>query len=91
MSMKGRFCATSDTNLGKKKGPEDVDEVKMPIQLSLQDETDFPHTGYIDFIDNRVDPSTGTIRLRGVFDFENGLLGPGLFIRDCPKIGIYCK
>jgi RND family efflux transporter MFP subunit len=67
--------------LGKKKGPEDVDEVKMPIQLSLQDETDFPHTGYIDFIDNRVDPSTGTIRLRGVFDFENGLLGPGLFIR----------
>ena len=43
--------------------------------------SDFSHTGYIDFIDNRVDPSTGTIRLRGVFDFENGLLGPGLFVR----------
>jgi RND family efflux transporter MFP subunit len=28
-----------------------------------------------------VDPSTGTIRLRGVFDFENGLLSPGLFVR----------
>jgi multidrug efflux system membrane fusion protein len=28
-----------------------------------------------------VDPSTGTIRIRGVFDFENGLLGPGLFVR----------
>ena len=67
--------------LDKKKGPEDADEVKVPIQLSLQDESDFSHTGYIDFIDNRVDPTTGTIRLRGVFDFENGLLGPGLFVR----------
>jgi RND family efflux transporter MFP subunit len=28
-----------------------------------------------------VDPETGTIRIRGVFDFENGLLGPGLFVR----------
>jgi membrane fusion protein, multidrug efflux system len=65
----------------KAKGPEDADEVKIPIELSLQDETGFPHTGYIDFIDNRVDPSTGTIRVRGVFDFENGLLGPGLFVR----------
>jgi RND family efflux transporter MFP subunit len=65
----------------QKKGPEDADEVKMPIELSLQDETGFPHTGYIDFLDNRVDPSTGTIRIRGVFDFENGLLGPGLFVR----------
>jgi RND family efflux transporter MFP subunit len=67
--------------LAGKKGPEDADEVKVPIQLSLQDEKDFPHTGYIDFIDNRVDPSTGTIRLRGVFDSENGLLAPGLFVR----------
>jgi RND family efflux transporter MFP subunit len=67
--------------LDGKKGPEDADEVKAPIQLSLQDEKGFPHTGYIDFIDNRVDPSTGTIRLRGVFDSENGLLAPGLFVR----------
>jgi membrane fusion protein, multidrug efflux system len=65
----------------KMKGPEDADEVKIPIELSLQDETGFPHTGYIDFLDNRVDASTGTIRIRGVFDFENGLLGPGLFVR----------
>jgi len=61
--------------------PGDEDKVKLPIQLSLQDEKDFPHTGYIDFLDNKVDPETGTIRIRGVFDFENGLLGPGLFVR----------
>jgi len=51
------------------------------VQLGLQDESDFPHTGYIDFIDNRVDPETGTIRMRGVFDYEGGLLSPGLFVR----------
>ena len=68
-------------SLGKEKGAHDVDEVKLPIQLALQDETGFPHTGYIDFVDNRVDPSTGTIRIRGVFDSENGLLSPGLFVR----------
>jgi membrane fusion protein, multidrug efflux system len=65
----------------KKVTPGDEDKVKLPIQLSLQDEKDFPHTGYIDFLDNKVDPETGTIRIRGVFDFENGLLGPGLFVR----------
>src|SRR5438094_4875971 len=65
----------------KKVLPGDEDKVKAPIQLSLQDEKDFSHTGYIDFLDNRVDPETGTIRIRGVFDFENGLLGPGLFVR----------
>ena len=65
----------------KKVLPGDEDKVKVPIQLSLQDEKDFSHTGYIDFLDNRVDPETGTIRIRGIFDFENGLLGPGLFVR----------
>lgn len=65
----------------KKVHPGDEDKVKVPIQLSLQDEKDFSHSGYIDFLDNRVDPETGTIRIRGVFDFENGLLGPGLFVR----------
>ena len=65
----------------KKILPGDEEKVKLPIQLSLQDEKDFSHTGYIDFLDNKVDPETGTIRIRGVFDFENGLLGPGLFVR----------
>jgi len=65
----------------KKILPGDEENAKLPVQLSLQDEHDFPHTGYVDFMDNRVDPETGTIRIRGVFDYENGLLGPGLFVR----------
>jgi RND family efflux transporter MFP subunit len=62
-------------------GPGDEEKAKIPIELGLQDEKGFPHRGYIDFTDNRVDPETGTIRLRGVFDSENGLLSPGLFVR----------
>lgn len=61
--------------------PGNEEKVKLPIELSLQDEKGFPHVGYIDFLDNRVDPETGTIRIRGVFDFERGLLMPGLFVR----------
>jgi RND family efflux transporter MFP subunit len=62
-------------------GLGDEEKIKVPIELGLQDEKGFPHRGFIDFTDNRVDPETGTIRLRGVFDSENGLLGPGLFVR----------
>lgn len=67
--------------LAKGVGPGEEEKVKIPIELGLQDEKGFPHRGYIDFTDNRVDPETGTIRLRGVFDSENGLLSPGLFVR----------
>ena len=66
--------------MGKDATAEDIDKVKVPIELALQDEEGFPHKGYIDFLDNAVDPSTGTIRLRGIFE-NSGLLGPGLFVR----------
>ena len=37
---------------------------KIPIELQLADETDFPHHGFIESFDNRVDPNTGSILLR---------------------------
>jgi RND family efflux transporter MFP subunit len=45
------------------------------------DEDRFPFEGYIDFIGNTVDPSTGTIELRALFENEDLLLFPGLFVR----------
>ena len=45
------------------------------------DEDRFPFEGTIDFIGNTVDPSTGTIELRAVFENENQQLFPGLFVR----------
>jgi RND family efflux transporter MFP subunit len=49
------------------------------VEMQLANENAFPHKGFIDFVDNQVDPSTGTIRVRGAFPNKDGLLRPGLF------------
>ena len=54
--------------------------VKVLVGTSA-DEDRFPFEGYIDFIGNTVDPSTGTIELRAVFDNADFQLFPGLFVR----------
>ena len=54
---------------------------KVPCYVELGNETAFPHAGVIDFVDNHVDPSTGTMRVRGVFKNRSGLLFPGFFAR----------
>ncbi|MFN3209029.1 MAG: efflux RND transporter periplasmic adaptor subunit [Roseovarius sp.] len=51
------------------------------VALRLMDEGTFDHIGHIDFIDNRIDRSSGTIRGRAVFDNPDGLLTPGMFAR----------
>ena len=51
----------------------------VPIEVRLQDETTFSHTGVLDFTDNSIDPASGTIRLRGIFQNANGFLKPGMF------------
>ncbi|WP_085316954.1 efflux RND transporter periplasmic adaptor subunit [Derxia lacustris] len=51
------------------------------VQMGLVSEDGYPHEGKIDFIDNRVDPRTGTIRGRAVFDNAGGAFTPGLFAR----------
>lgn len=49
--------------------------------IGLANEQGFPHEGYIDFVDNRIDPETGTLEGRGVFSNPTGFLTPGLFAR----------
>ena len=53
----------------------------VPCFLQLDNETGFPHEGYIDFVDNHVDPTTGTQRVRAVLKNESGMLTPGFFAR----------
>ena len=52
-----------------------------PAYMELSNETGYPHKGYVDFLDNRLDPNTGTIRGRGVFPNPDNSLTPGLFAR----------
>ncbi len=56
-------------------------EVRNPAYLALADETGFPHKGYIDFVDNRLDQNTGTMTGRAIFPNPDLTLTPGLFAR----------
>jgi RND family efflux transporter MFP subunit len=51
------------------------------VRMGLFNEEGFPHTGKIDFVDNRLDPATGSVQLRGVFDNRDGRFTPGLSAR----------
>src|SRR4051812_28251730 len=55
---------------------------KIPAFVELGNETDFPHEGFIDFVDNRLDPGTGTVRARVVLkNWNPALITPGFFAR----------
>lgn len=52
-----------------------------PVYLGLSSEAGHPHEGQLDFLDNQVNPRTGTIRGRAVFDNRDGRFTPGLYAR----------
>jgi RND family efflux transporter MFP subunit len=56
-------------------------EVKNPVEVAAADEPDFPHRGWMDFVDNQLDPSTGTMQGRAVVPNPDLLLSPGQFVR----------
>jgi len=55
---------------------------KIPAWVELGNETDFPHQGTIDFVDNRLDPGTWTVRARIVLkNWNPNCITPGFFVR----------
>src|SRR5213082_1805117 len=55
---------------------------KIPAFIELGNETNFPHEGVIDFVDNRLDPGTGTVRARVVLkNWNPNFITPGFFAR----------
>ncbi|MDE3011098.1 MAG: efflux RND transporter periplasmic adaptor subunit [Pseudomonadota bacterium] len=54
---------------------------QLTVRMGLADENGLPHTGKLDFIDNRLNAQTGAIRMRAVFDNAKGEFAPGLFAR----------
>lgn len=67
--------------IAKDAGRADERGQKLPVQLRLLDEKTFEHKGTIDFVDNAIDMSSGTIRGRAVFANPNNLFTPGMFGR----------
>lgn len=55
--------------------------MSLPVRLKLIDENAFSHEGKIDFVDNAIDRSSGTIRVRAEFKNASGKLTPGMFGR----------
>jgi RND family efflux transporter MFP subunit len=53
----------------------------LPIRLALASDQDFSREGRMNFLDNQIDPATGTIRARAVFQNADRSLTPGLFVR----------
>ena len=68
--------------LGQEGRPDrPVSEDRIPVHLGLADEDGWPHEGLIDYMDNAVNPDTGTLQVRGHFPNPTGKLFPGLFAR----------
>jgi hypothetical protein len=64
---------------GKRQSSRDV---RQPVYVALANEPDgFPHRGYMDFVENRIDQETDTIRGRAILPNSNMALTPGLFAR----------
>ncbi len=53
----------------------------VAVQVGLADESGFPHHGKLEFLDNRVDPATGSVRMRALLSNDDHALAPGLFAR----------
>lgn len=53
----------------------------VAVKIGLANETGFPHEGKLEFVDNRLDPATGSVRMRAVLDNTDHALVPGLFAR----------
>ncbi|GGD60299.1 efflux RND transporter periplasmic adaptor subunit [Lacimicrobium alkaliphilum] len=58
-----------------------IRDAAFPVYVGLANDTEYPHAGKLDFMDNQVNPATGTIRARAVLNNQEGRLLPGLFAR----------
>jgi RND family efflux transporter MFP subunit len=59
----------------------------IPVKMALADEEGHPHDGLVNFVDNRLDPNSGTLQLRGIFKNSDRMLSPGMFVRVRLPIG----
>ncbi len=63
---------------GEKTGSQ---QIGGAVEVALPDETTFLHKGQLDFVDNRLDQGTATMRARAVLDNKRGQFSPGMFAR----------
>jgi multidrug efflux system membrane fusion protein len=72
------------TGAGRKADPAkqlSLKELRIPVYVGLEGESGYPHHGFLDFADNRVNPSTGTVQARGELPNPDRLLDAGMRAR----------
>jgi RND family efflux transporter MFP subunit len=74
-AMRSVGAAKKDTR------PDHLKDLKYPVYVGLANEQGNPHAATLDFADNRLDKSTGTIRVRAVLDNQERHFVPGMFVR----------
>jgi multidrug efflux system membrane fusion protein len=65
--------------------------LRFPVLMRLANEDEFKTKGYVNFLDNRLSATTGTVRMRGVFTNPTGVLKSGLFVRIRLPLGVPYK
>ncbi len=65
----------------KPRGEEAIKELKIPLFVAIEGDADYSQKGILDFVENRVNHSTGTIQGRGILDNPNRLLDDGMRAR----------
>lgn len=75
------FDVDESTYLAYTSAPSEVSQPldQLTVAMQLSNSEKFEHWGQLDFVDNQVNPNTGTIKVRAVFDNTDGRLVPGLF------------
>ena len=73
--------AAASASAQEKSAGVDADASAQTILLGLADEEGFPHSGRVVFVDNALNPQTGTIRIRAQLNNPDGRFAPGLFAR----------
>jgi RND family efflux transporter MFP subunit len=59
-----------------------MDELrKVPVEVSLQNETGYPHRGHLNYASPTMDATTGTLTARGIFENPERVMLPGMFVR----------
>jgi RND family efflux transporter MFP subunit len=69
------------TQMARNGQPGSARDAPRPVRVGLANEEGFPHAGTMDFVDNQLNPQTGTIRARAVLENRDGQFTPGLFAR----------
>jgi membrane fusion protein, multidrug efflux system len=64
-----------------------IDLPTVPVDIGLQGEAGYPHKGHLDYVSPQIDPSTGTLAVRAIFDNKDRALLAGLFVRVRVPVG----